>query len=338
MSEHNILVIDDEINILRAMRRTLRETGYRILTASDAETGLRRISEEDIAVVISDYLMPGMTGIDFLSRVKEMSPTTERILMTAHGDLNTAIDAINRGGIFRFIVKPWSDEALLNAIEDGMMHHKLVNTLKFGEESIFLSMARMIELKDRYTRGHCKRVADYSLAMAESMGLDPVLKKAIKWGSWLHDCGKVGVPEKILNHPGKLSREDFEVIKKHPEWGAAVVADAGLSRQVVNVVLHHHEHYAGGGYPHGIGGDQIPLEARIVAVADVFDALSTDRPYRKAYSVAKTAEIMVDMKHGILDPELTDLFLAQQLEDEGREDEAVSAAWPAVAWSAVPGA
>lgn len=321
MSEHTILIVDDEPYILNAMQRVLDDTGYRILVSTSAAEGLAQIAREEIAIVISDNLMPGMSGIDFLSRVKQVSPTTERVLMTAHADLGTAVDAINRGGIFRFIVKPWNNEALLSAIDDSMMHHKLVNTLKIGEESIFLSMARMIELKDRYTRGHCKRVAEYAFMIADAMRLDPVMRKAIKWGSWLHDCGKVGIPEHILNSTGQLSEEDFQVIRKHPEWGASVVADAGLSQQVINVVLHHHEYFSGGGYPHGLQGERIPLEARIVAVADVYDALSTDRPYRKAYSIQKTTAIMVEMKQRVLDPALVDLFFGQlpHLTEDGLE-------------------
>ncbi len=311
MSEYTILIVDDEPSILKAMQRVLEDTGYRILVSTSAAEGLEQITREEIAIVISDNLMPGMSGVDFLSRVKVVSPATERVLMTAHADLGTAVDAINRGGIFRFIAKPWNNDALLSAIEDSMMHHKLVNTLKIGEESIFLSMARMIELKDPYTRGHCKRVAEYALLIADALWLDPVMRKAIKWGSWLHDCGKVGVPEHILNSPDQLTEEDFRVIRMHPEWGASVVTEAGLSQQVVNVILHHHEYFSGGGYPHGLQGEQIPLEARIVAVADVYDALSTDRPYRKGYSVKKTAAIMTEMKQKILDPDLVELFFAQ---------------------------
>lgn len=173
---------------------------------------------------------------------------------------------------------------------------------------MFLTMARMIELKDPYTRNHCKRVADYALAIGRRLGLDAATMKELRWGSWLHDCGKVGVPEQILNCPGKLSAEDFQFIRKHPEWGASVVSQAGLSRQVINIVLYHHEHFSGAGYPFGLKGGHIPLEARIVAVADVFDALSTDRPYRMGYAMDKVRGIMTEMKESVLDPPLVDLL------------------------------
>lgn len=303
-----VLIVDDEPYILNALKRLLADSDCTVLTALNAVDGLDLIQRHDVNVVISDYCMPGQTGVEFLSQVKIISPATERILMTAHASLDTAIQAINRGEIFRFIIKPWDNDVLLDAIRDSLMHHRLLNTLKCGEEAMFLTMARMIELKDPYTRNHCKRVADYALAIGRQLGLDAAAMKELRWGSWLHDCGKVGVPEQILNYPGKLSVEDLQFIRKHPEWGASVVSQAGLSRQVVNIVLYHHEHYSGSGYPFGLKGEHIPLEARIAAVADVFDALSTDRPYRSGYPLAKVRQIMEEMKQDVLDPRLVELL------------------------------
>ncbi|MCM2264949.1 MAG: response regulator [Desulfuromonadales bacterium] len=308
MNNETILIVDDEPNILNAIKRLLADSGYEVLTAGNAEQGRALLQNREVALVLSDNCMPGRSGVDFLAQVKLMSPNTERMLMTAFANLDTAIDAINRGEIFRFIVKPWDNNGLLGAIEDSLMHYRLVNTLKVGGEAMFLSMARMIELKDPYTRGHCSRVADYALAIAEQLNLHNALLKEIQWGSWLHDCGKVGIPEHILNYPGKLSEDDFNFVRKHPEWGASVVSQAGLSQHVVNIVLYHHEHFAGGGYPFGLKGQQIPLEARIVAVADVYDALITDRPYRPAHPEPKVRSIMEEMKHSILDPSLVDLL------------------------------
>lgn len=304
-----LLVVDDEPNILNALKRLLADCDCTVLTASNAVEGLDLVQSHPIDAVISDYCMPGPTGVEFLAQVKIVSPATERILMTAYATLDTAIQAINRGEIFRFIVKPWDNQALLEAIEDSLMHRRLVNTLTKGEETMYLTMARMVELKDPYTRNHCRRVAEYALAIGEQLGLNAAVMKELRWGSWLHDCGKVGVPEHVLNYPGKLSSEDFEYIRRHPEWGASVVSQAGLSRQVINIVLYHHEHYSGKGYPFGLRGEHIPLEARIVAVADVFDALSTDRPYRSGYTEARVREIMKSMGGVELDPHLVDLLL-----------------------------
>lgn len=308
MNCETILIVDDEPFILSAISRLLADSGYEVLTAGNAEQGLALLRNREVALVISDNCMPGRSGIDFLAQVKLLSPKAERMLMTAFANLDTAIDAINRGEIFRFIVKPWDNDKLLGAIEDSLLRYRLVNTLKVGGEAMFLTMARMIELKDPYTRGHCDRVAGYARAIAEQLNLNHAMLKEIQWGSWLHDCGKIGVPEHVLNYPGKLSATDFDFVRKHPEWGASVVSQAGLSQHVINIVLYHHEHFAGGGYPFGLKGQQIPLEARIVAVADVYDALITDRPYRPAHPVQKVRIIMEEMKHSILDPSLVDLL------------------------------
>lgn len=310
MSRETILIVDDEPYILMALKRLLVDSDFQVLTASSVEEGLAFIQAHSINVVISDYCMPGHNGVEFLSQVKILSPATERILMTAHATVETAVQAINRGEIFRFIIKPWNNNELLGAVEDSLMRYRLLNTLRLGEEAMFHAVARMIELKDPYTRGHCQRVADSSVALAGYIGLNEAIRKEILWGGWLHDCGKVGVPEHILNFPGDLSDEDRKYIYKHPEWGASVVSQAGLSRQVVNIVLYHHERFSGNGYPFGLKGEGIPLEARIVTLVDVFDALGTDRPYRRGFRRDKVIAIIREMTPQTLDPDLVELFLA----------------------------
>jgi putative nucleotidyltransferase with HDIG domain len=153
-------------------------------------------------------------------------------------------------------------------------------------------------------------VAAFALKIAEALRLPEGTRRAIKHGSWLHDCGKIGVPEAILNFPGKLSAADFEVVKKHPEWGAEVGRQANLPEEVINIILYHHERFDGRGYPTGAKGTEIPLEARIVAVADVFDAMSTDRPYAKGYDRSEAMRVMGVLRGAALDPQLVDLFLA----------------------------
>ena len=184
-----------------------------------------------------------------------------------------------------------------------------MQSLKKGDEYALYSLAQTIELKDAYTKGHCDRVAKYALAIADVLGLEDTLKEHIRQGSWLHDCGKIGVPEAILNYNGPLSSEQMDIIKKHPCWGADVVRLAHLSETVVNIILYHHEHYDGTGYPVGLKGEDIPLEARIVNVADVFDALTSERPYRGRMAREKAIEILIDNKNTCSDPSITDIFI-----------------------------
>ena len=307
--DNAILLVDDEANILNALARLFLDRDVRVLRAETGEEALGIVRREPVAVVVSDNLMPGMRGVELLSRVRDLSPDTVRVLLTGYADLPTAIEAINRGEVFRFHVKPWVDEEILQTVEEGMRRYQLVRSLRNGDEAALRSIAQTIELKDPYTRGHCDRVAAFALRIAEALRLSEGTRRAIKHGSWLHDCGKIGVPEAILNCPGKLSEADFDVVKKHPGWGAEVGRQANLPEEVINIILYHHERFDGRGYPTGAKGTEIPLEARIVAVADVFDAMSTDRPYAKGYDRAEAMRVMGVLRGAALDPQLVDIFL-----------------------------
>jgi putative nucleotidyltransferase with HDIG domain len=167
-----------------------------------------------------------------------------------------------------------------------------------------------VELRDAHTRGHCDRVAAYALKVASVLGLPEGAKQPLRRGSWLHDCGKIGVPEEILNHPGKLSPAQFAVVRNHPAWGAEMARLALLSPEVADILLHHHERFDGRGYPAGARGREIPLGARIVAVADVFDAVTTDRPYARGYGREEAIQVVGVLRGGALDPELVDALFA----------------------------
>ncbi|MGB7631963.1 MAG: HD domain-containing phosphohydrolase [Candidatus Deferrimicrobium sp.] len=305
-----VLLVDDEANILTALTRLFLDRDVRVLRAGNGEEALGIVRREPVAVVVSDNLMPGMRGVELLSRVRDLSPDTVRVLLTGYADLPTAIEAINRGEVFRFHEKPWVDEEIVRTVEEGVRRYQVVRSLRYGDEATLRSIAQTIELKDPYTRGHCDRVAAFSLKIAEALRLPEDTRRAIKHGSWLHDCGKIGVPETILNCPGKLSAAEFEVVKKHPGWGAEVGRQANLPEEVINIILYHHERFDGEGYPTGAKGTEIPLEARIVAVADVFDAMSTDRPYAKGYDRAEAIRVMGVLRGAVLDPQLVDIFLA----------------------------
>ncbi len=307
--DNTVLFVDDEASILNALSRLFMETDLRILRAENGEEALAIVRGEPVAVVVSDNLMPGMRGVELLSKVRNISPDTVKVLLTGYADLPTAIEAINRGEVFRFHVKPWADDEVVRTVEEGVRRYQLVRSLRLGDEGALRSIAQTIELKDPYTRGHCDRVAAYALKIASGLRLPEEMLRSIKHGSWLHDCGKIGVPEAILNFPGRLSERDFEVVKKHPGWGAEVARQAHLPEEVVNIILYHHERIDGKGYPTGAKGKEIPLEARIVAVADVFDAMSTDRPYAKGYDREHAFRVMGVLRGPALDPELVDIFL-----------------------------
>ncbi|MBN2298234.1 MAG: response regulator [Deltaproteobacteria bacterium] len=307
MQEH-ILFVDDEEFILDIAESIFAEEGIEILTAKNGEEALEKVRNHEIAVLVSDNHMPGMMGLDLLSRVKILSPDTVKILMTGFADLETAIDAINKVEVFRFIVKPWENTQLVELIKDALKRYRLIKSIIKGDESTMLSLVHALELKDPYTKGHSVRVARYALMIAEYMNLSKENSSAIRNGSWLHDCGKIGVSENILNNEGPLDDAEIHIVRNHPMWGAEVARQARLSDVIVNIILSHHERYDGKGYPSGLKGDAIPVEARIVAVADIYDALTTERPYRKAYTVDKALEMLISMKGNVLDPDIVDIF------------------------------
>jgi putative two-component system response regulator len=194
-------------------------------------------------------------------------------------------------------------------VNSCVLRFELLQSLRLKDEAIYSSLAQAIELKDNYTRGHSDRVVEFSIALGKRMGLAPETMIHLQHGSMLHDCGKIGVPEATLNFPGKLDSDQMDVIRKHPDWGGEVARAAGMHQIAVNIVLYHHEHYNGKGYPAGLAGDDIPLEARIVAVADVYDALASDRPYRKALPEKIALREFMAMSGTVLDPVLVENFL-----------------------------
>jgi putative two-component system response regulator len=305
-----VLFVDDEEVILNCMQTLFAEKDLKIVTESNPKNALEFLKQEKVAVIVSDHNMPEMTGIELLSRVRDISPDTTKILLTGMTDFQVAVDAINTGEVFRFILKPWKSDDLIKTIEEAILHYQMSIALKKADEATLISLAQTIELKDPYTRGHCDNVGRYALLIADHLCLSEDKKREIKYGSWLHDCGKIGVPEAILNYPGRLNEQEMKIIKKHPEWGADVARRAQLSNTIINIILHHHEAYDGTGYPYGLKGELIPLEARMVSLADVYDALISDRPYRKAYSIEQAVEIMTSMKGKDFDPKIADIFLS----------------------------
>lgn len=307
MIEH-VLFVDDEVSILEIAAAIFEGQGISILTARHGAEALEVIRNHEVAVIVSDQRMPGMTGMELLTRIKAISPDTVKILMTGFADLETAIEAINRVEVFRFIVKPWENSQFEEIVLDALKRYRLIKSIMQGDEAAMLSLVRALELKDPYTKGHSERVANYAVAIARRMKLSEKRLRAIRYGSWLHDCGKIGVSENILNFEGPLDDAETHIVRNHPLWGADVGRKARLSEAIVNVILHHHERFDGKGYPSGIVGAKIPMEARIVAVADVYDALTTERPYRKAYDAEKALQMLISMKGNVLDPDLVDLF------------------------------
>jgi putative nucleotidyltransferase with HDIG domain len=321
-----VLFVDNTMSTLRAIRHLFSgDTSLRLLVASSGEEALGIVRTEDVWLVVSENQLPGISGIELLERVRHISPTTARILMTTHAKLKTAMDAINVSEAFRFIVKPWDNDELKFIVHEGLERTDVIRGLAHCEESAIGSIAQNIELKDPYTRGHCDRVAEYASTLAMKVGLPEEKIVYVRHGGWLHDCGKIGVPGEVLNFPGSLDKPSLKIIHQHPLWGAEIARQASLPTNVVNSILYHHEKYDGTGYPYGLKAEEITLEARIVSIADVFDSLRTRRPYRAACTCTQVREIMREMSASF-DPNLMEQF--QAIAEEVLEEDARRAAAP----------
>ena len=304
-----IMFVDDEAGIRNSLKRLFADSPHNVLIASSAAEALELLRNNMCAVIVSDNQMPGESGIEFLFKARLLAPDTVRVMMTAYADLGTALNAINRCEAYRFVVKPWNNQELLELVNSCVLRYELLQSLRLKDEAIYRSLAQAIELKDHYTRGHSDRVVEFSISLGKRMGLELETMIHLQHGAMLHDCGKIGVPEATLNFPGKLDKDQMDVIRMHPDWGGEVARAAGMHEITVNIVLYHHEHYNGNGYPAGLAGDEIPLEARIVAVADVYDALASDRPYRKAMLPEVALREFLAMSGTVLDPVIVRNFL-----------------------------
>jgi putative nucleotidyltransferase with HDIG domain len=323
MSDHSILFVDDEVNILKALRRLTRHEPWTVLCASRGVEALETLDHSPAQVVVSDQRMPEMSGVDLLQAVRDRHPDVVRMMLTGYTEMNVAVDAINRGEIYRLITKPWNDEELKATIRQAFDHYDLKREIKrlnqvTREQNFKLqdmnrnlegkvrertkqlaekhqelrtayvqtirALAEAVDAKDAYTRGHSERVGVYASKLAREMNFPKEFIERVYIAGVLHDVGKIGVPDHIITKPDRLTDDEYAEIKKHPEIGAKILEPVTFLADIVPCVRHHHEWYDGSdqGYPLKLAGDRIPLPSRVILVADTVEAMTSDRPYRKA--------------------------------------------------------
>src|SRR5918995_4698899 len=323
------LVVDDEPGVRGFLIRMLQAQGFQCFEAGSGREALRvldRIGETPL--IVSDMRMPEMDGITFLELVRDRYPDTSVIMLTGVSDTSTAVDCLHRGAA-DFLLKPISMSELQARVTRALEKRALVLQNRFYQEhlerqvheqaariqELFLQgvqmLARALEAKDAYTRGHSIRVSQYAVATASRMGFEGHSLDGIRLGGELHDIGKIGTSESVLHKPGTLTKEEFDQITKHPLLGEQMLSPlAQESPDVLRIVRSHHERLDGRGFPDGLRGEKIPIEARIVAVADAFDAMTTRRPYRES---RPPVEAMLELRRvagSQLDPEAVEAFVA----------------------------
>ena len=347
MVNRELLIVDDEHNILSSLKRELKQEGYTIHLASSGKEGLGLVKTHDIGVILSDFMMPEMDGVTFLETVRHHKPDVVRILLTGFGNLNNVMDAVNRSRVFGYLTKPWSSEVLKGTISQAFeyyhltmenkrlqkltkaqngqlksmnenlenMIHKRTRQLEEAVREGVLMLAMAAEARDDDTGDHINRIRTLTKDICLGLGMPEEESELISYSSIMHDVGKIHIPDKILKKPGALSDEEWEIMKTHTIAGEKILGKKPFYRIARCIARSHHERWNGSGYPDGLKGTSIPQAARIVTVADVFDALTHQRPYKPAWPVEKAIDEMKGLSGKLFDPEILKVFIGLTIDN-----------------------
>jgi putative two-component system response regulator len=288
----NILLADDNEANRDLVGEMLTAEGYNVVTAADGQEAQRVVESGSIDLALLDVVMPRPSGF-VLCQTMKANPETLLIPVILLTSLNSDADRLHgiMCGADDFLNKPVNKHELLARVHSLLRLKQFTDELD-NAETVLFSLALSIEAKDPYTEGHCDRLSKYSVALGEKLGLSQELRVALRRGGLVHDIGKLSIPESILLKPGPVTPEERKIMEQHTVIGEKICAPLRSFRHVLPIIRHHHEKWNGSGYPDGLKGDQIPLTARILQVTDIYDALTTDRPYRKALSIDEAFAIM----------------------------------------------
>jgi len=356
MKNATILIADDEPGIRELLGDFFETKGYRCILAKDAFEALEKFRSADtIDIIMSDIRMPGKSGLDLLSEIKSLDEDAVVVMISAIKDIESAIAAISKGA-YDYVAKPFKLNEVGLIAEKALEKRKLLAENKeyqkrlermVEERTIELSNAldeldktynftlralvMALDTRDTETQGHSVRVVRYTLKLAELLGIsDPKTLKVFEYGALLHDIGKIGTPDAILRKPAKLSDSEWEIMKTHPVIAYKILHRIKFLEEASQMVLHHHESFQGDGYPERLSGEDIPLGARIFHVADAIDAMTSDRPYRKAHTFDQTAHELQKYSGSQFDPQVIRVFQSidlqwwidekKKIEDQIKED------------------
>ena len=289
----------------------LSREGYTVVTASDGEQALELVEREHPDLVLMDVVMPKLTGYQVCERIKQNKATrlTPVVLITALSESGHRIQGINAGAD-DFLTKPVNAHELKARVRSLVRLKRYTDDLD-SAESVIMSMALVIEARDAYTDGHCQRLAEYATELGTAIGLGEEQLAALYRGGYLHDVGKIGIPDAVLLKPGSLTAGEYEQIKQHPVIGDRLCGEMRSLRQVRPIVRHHHERLDGSGYPDRLKGDAIPLAAQIMGIVDVYDAVTTTRPYKPAATPERAYdELLGEVRRGWRRKDLVDAFMS----------------------------
>lgn len=321
--KYKIIGVDDENGILDSLRVLLENSNYEFVGITDPVEAIEKVRQEHFDLMLLDFMMTPLHGDEVVEEIRKFNKELYILLLTGHKDLAPPLETIKRLDIQGYCEKSDKFDQLLLLIESGLKSVKQMDEIKRINEELsdskeqleqaYLDMVQTlrsaVEAKDTYTRGHSDRVAEYSVLIGEKLGLPEDQIKTLKIGGLFHDIGKIGIPDSILLKPGKLTDDEYSEIKNHPSIGAHILGSAKTFQDIVPIVKHHHEKYDGNGYPSRMKGEEIPYLARIAAVADTFDAMTSRRSYRDAIDLQKVKDEIKRCEGTQFDPQIAEAFL-----------------------------
>jgi len=335
--EDRILIVDDEKMICSILERRLNREGYDCVIANNGTEALSHFYKDTFSLIISDIKMPEIDGIELLKRVNALNPKMMVIIMTAYPEIDLAVEAM-RTGAYDFIIKPVDLDLVVLSVKKALekkrleeeieTYHKNLERLVEARTTELLKallvvkkdhldsvkvLAEAIDAKDPYTRGHSDRVRRMSLRIALPMGFAEDRLENLEYGALLHDIGKIGIKDEVLQKPGVLSPEEYQYIQEHPLIGVKIVEGMDFFKDKIPMIRNHHEHFDGSGYPDGLAEEAIPFEARIIAVPDAFDAMTSLRPHRRAIPVDEVIKEMERCKGKQFDPKILEIFMNEKI-------------------------
>ena len=319
-----ILVVDDDALILQALTRILQNEGHEVVGHTDPHKALE---EQGFHVVITDFMMPNVNGIELLGHLKQTNPNAVRLLLTAAADFKVALEAVNRGEVYRLLSKPWNLSELTTVMRQAVEHYRLMNENRRLQAELHQrnqhleaaviertsglldGMVRALDYRDTETQWHSRRVSLYAKRLAEKVGIHGDELEMIGQGALLHDIGKIGVRDSILLKPGPLTPEEWVEMRLHPEIGMRMLSAIPYLKEATQIVYQHQERWDGKGYPRTLKGNDIVVGARIFSIVDALDAITSDRPYRKGRPLEIAKSEIGRVGGSQLDPALVQAFL-----------------------------
>ena len=323
ISPYKIIAVDDEGGIIDSLSVFLKRSGYQLTGCTNPLEAIELVRNEHFDLMLLDFIMTPIHGDKVVEEIRKFNQELYILLLTGHKDLAPPLETIKRLSIQGYCEK--SDkfdqlllliESALKSIEQMNLIKKINNELKESQENLekaylesIQTLRYTVEAKDRYTRGHSDRVSEYSVLIGKYMGLSEQEIKNLKIGGLFHDIGKIGIPDAILLKEGKLNDDEYSEIKNHPSIGKHILSNASIFSDIIPIVYHHHEKYNGTGYPEQLAGEDIPLLARIAAVADTFDAMTSKRSYRNAIPLEYVRTEIEKCSGTQFDPKIAKVFL-----------------------------